>query len=612
MTGVIVAGMHRSGTSLITGFLEAGGWHPGEKTLAGSAEEYREDSSFVSIHRRWLENVLPDGNGHRDWGISNRGTVPCSFTADRASEMTTDITDFVSRRDTERQRWVAKDPRASLFLPLWLEHTESKCVFVYRNPWDVLDSAIRLGDSTFCAQPRLVLSAWLDYNNRIIDALTSHPTRCILIASENLCTNADSVWEALDSFIGISGNTPCHLVDPERFTHRNDQRAIASLFRTLYPQHWEVLNRLDQLATVPREQSCADDALSRTRSAHVTPSGSLPEGTGVQIIVPCKNDGDFLAEAIASVEESLIDDVELTIINDGSTDDETLRIFDALRLMNYEVITTPGVGLSQARNLATARSNTCAVLPLDADNRLHPPLLRAVKEMESNSVDIIHGPWKRFGVETGVVSPPEITMDNLVWGNTIDACALIRRDLLGKLGGWDSQLPFWEDWDLWLGAVEVNARVRKLDEVAIDYLVRSGSLSRTCFSDAVVHEQVVAHITRKHQSLLGPTISRLVREMHKLIGSFDDLQRHYQDLHIVHEQTVAHHNALHSVLTEQLATTQAHCANLESETAHLSVIIQAKNHRIARLKNQITALRSRKVVRFVDRLANFVRRSRRS
>ena len=252
------------------------------------------------------------------------------------------------------------------------------------------------------------------------------------------------------------------------------------------------------------------------------------------------------------------------------------------------------------------------MLPLDADNRLHPPLLRAVKEMESNSVDIVHGPWKRFGVESGIVSPPDMTMDNLVWGNTIDACALIRRDLLKKLGGWDSQLPFWEDWDLWLGAVQVNARIKKLDEIAIDYLVRPGSLSRTCFSDKEVHEQVVMHITHKHESLLGPTISRLVREMHKLIGSFDDLQRHYRDLHLVHEQTVANHNAVHAVLTEQIATTQVHCANLESEAARLSEIVQTKNHRIARLKNDIAALRSRKVVRSVDRLVNIVRRSRRS
>lgn len=609
MTGVIVAGMHRSGTSLMTGFLEAGGWHPGEETLANGTDTYREDSSFVSIQRRWLKTALPNGDGHRDWGISNAGIVPVSFDADLSKEMIRDVTEFASRRDKERQRWVAKDPRASLFLPLWLDHTEYKCVLVYRNPWDVLDSAIRLGDATFCSQPRLILAAWLDYNSRIIDAMMSHPTRCVLIASENLCTDSKVVWEALNSFIGVTGDAPRYLVNPERFTYRNDQHAISSLFKNLYPQHWEVLQRLDKLATVPREQSPIHETLLRTQSARVTQSGSLPEGTGVQIVIPCKNDGDFLAEAIASVEESLVDDIELTIVDDGSTDEETLRIFDALRLLNYEVITTAGVGLSEARNLATARSKTCAVLPLDADNRLHPSLLRAVKEMEHNSVDIIHGPWKRFGIEAGIVSPPDMTMDNLVWGNTIDACALIRRELLEKLGGWDSRLPFWEDWDLWLGAVQVNARTQKLDEVAIDYLVRPGSLSRSCFSDATVHEHVVAYITQKHHSLLGPTVARLIRETHKVIRSFDDLQRHYRDLLETHQQTVANNEAIHSSLNEQLLTTQAHYAALESRAAHQQEIIEKRNQRITRLTQEITALRSRKVLKFVDRIANLIRRT---
>jgi hypothetical protein len=58
VSGIIVAGMHRSGTSLATRFLVAGGWDPGEVLLSSPKEEYYEDSSFVDLHRRWLAELI--------------------------------------------------------------------------------------------------------------------------------------------------------------------------------------------------------------------------------------------------------------------------------------------------------------------------------------------------------------------------------------------------------------------------------------------------------------------------------------------------------------------------------------------------------------------------
>jgi hypothetical protein len=553
MSGIVVAGMHRSGTSLMAAFLEAGGWHPGEHLLSSPREMYREDSSFVAIHRNWLEAVLPPGDGHLDWGISDGGIVPRSFDHHHLEKMGSDTEQFLSQRNSARERWVAKDPRGSLFLPMWLENTDLKCVLVYRNPWDVVDSAIRLGHGRFCSEPRMILAAWLDYNKRLLEAVSSHSGRCILIASEALKTSTRDVWEALDSFVGVVGDIPHHLLEDAKFVHRSDHHAISALYKAVYPDHWTLLQELDQLAAVSREVPSSSESPSSKQSARVLASGSLPKGSGIQIIIPCKNDGDFLVEAIASVEESIVDNVELTIVNDGSTDSETLRVIESLSQLNYEVIHTDGVGLSQARNLAAERSQTCAVLPLDADNRLRPALLNEITKLENNTVDIIHGPWKKFGLNSDVVSPPDMTMDNLVWGNSIDACALIRRELLQQLGGWDPQLPFWEDWDLWLGAVQARARTVKIDEVAIEYLVRPHSLSGNVHEDKKLNEHVVAHITQKHLPLLGPTISRLVRELHNFNASVDSLQHKNQNLLQQLEQAVANQQVIRPQLSDEIS-----------------------------------------------------------
>jgi glycosyltransferase involved in cell wall biosynthesis len=590
VSGIIVGGMHRSGTSLMTAFLEAGGWHPGEHTLSSPREMYREDSSFVAIHQNWLEAVLPPGDGHPDWGISDGGTVPRSFDHHHLEKMGSDTARFLSQRNSERERWVAKDPRGSLFLPMWLENTELKCVLVYRNPWDVVDSAIRLGHGRFCSEPRMILTAWLDYNMRLVEAVSSHSGQCILIASEALKTSTRAVWEALDLFVGIAGDIPHHLLEDKKFVHRTDHHAISALYKVVYPDHWTLLQELDRLAAVSRAVPSSSESRSSKQSARVLPSGSLPKGSGIQIIIPCKNDGDFLVEAIASVKESIVDNVELTIVNDGSTDSETLRVIESLSQLNYEVIHTDGVGLSQARNLAAERSQTCAVLPLDADNRLRPALLNEITKLENNTVDIIHGPWKKFGLHSDVVSPPDMTMDNLVWGNSIDACALIRRELLQQLGGWDAQLPFWEDWDLWLGAVQANARTEKIDEVAIEYLVRPHSLSRNVHEDKKQHKQVVAYITQKHLPLLGPTISRLVRDLHDFNGSVKNLEQ--KNLHLLqrHEQAVADQQVIRAQLSEELQRNE----DLNSKVAHLQQVIQERDLRITMLSDEISALPSRK------------------
>ena len=516
MTGVIVAGMHRSGTSLLTSFLDSGGWHCGEEQLSTPTENYREDASFVALHRSWLDAILPPGFGHHDWGISSAGVVELPVTDEDKRAMAISVADFVALRNHERPRWVAKDPRASLFLPVWLEQSELKFVFVYRNPWDVLDSAMRLSFGPFCAQPQLVLGAWLDYNRRIIDAITRFPKRCSLIASEMLLFDPAQVWNELGNFVGMHGAASDALVDSEKYVHRDDNSAIAQVYRDIYPQHVELLARLDLLAKVGR--SNATPIWASGRKSHTPPrhGGTLPVGTGVQVIIPCRNDGQFLAEAIASVDDCANGRVELTIIDDGSTDTETLRIMAALSASGRDVIMAPAQGLASARNTAAAKSRTAAVLPLDSDNRLRIPLIRALDLIENGTTDIVHGPWRQFGMQSQIVTPPSMTMDNLVPHNTIDACALISRVLLDQLGGWDEGLRFYEDWDLWLGAVRQGARSTCLDRTTFDYLVRPGSLSNTAADNRLEYESVIARITIKHESLLGPTVSRLVREIHCL------------------------------------------------------------------------------------------------
>lgn len=519
MTGVIVSGMHRSGTSLTTRFLTADGWHPGEDLLVSPTERFEEDASFVTLNRSWIEATLPPGEGHRDWGISSGGPLDLAsvLPAERAA-MVAAARAFAERRVAERRRWVAKDPRSTLLLPIWAQVDDVDIVLVYRNPWDVVDSAVRLGAPEWTRRPQLVLESWLDHCQRILDIIDTQPERCTLIAAEALTTDPTRVWRVLDESIGVTGECPTGLVDPTKFVIRGDTSPIAALYRDIHPEVQAVLDQLDRHADVERIVSI-DSGRPRPSTAatarRTAPGGTLPAGTGVQVVIPCRDDGDVLLEAIASVDAVATDAVELTIVDDGSTDPETLRVLGVLRASGQQVLTTPGVGLAAARNTALAVSRSLAVIPLDADNRLREPLIGALVYLERGEADVVHGPWHRFGLEDAVVEPPQMTLAALVPGNSIDACALIRRDVLEQLGGWDPALPFWEDWDLWLGVVGAGFRVHRLDEVTFDYLVRPGSLSSRPWVDHRARSQVVERVVTKRRRTLGLAGRRSIRRFHR-------------------------------------------------------------------------------------------------
>lgn len=500
MSGIVVAGMHRSGTSLTARMLAAGGWHPGEELLTSEREEYFEEASFVALHRAWIGEDLVGAvpaaeiDSHRDWGILD-ARVPAQLGSDGARFIVRaqEARDYAIVRERQHGTWAAKDPRASLYVDVWSQVEDVRFVLLYRNPWDVVDSALRLGAEVFCRRPRVVLGAWLDYHARLVRFARANRERVTVVAAEVVANAPERAWALFSDVLGMTTTAPAGLIDPARFVHRDDNQAIASLYQEVYPEHAALLAELDALADLPRPVPVR----SRVQRRPLT-GGSLPPGQGVQVVIPCRDDGDFLAEAIASVEECSLPAVELTLVDDGSTDPETCRVFERLGRSGRHVLRTRGVGLAAARNAACASSSTAVVVPLDADNRLRPEVRDAVALLERTGADLVHGSWSRFGMDSGTVVPPDMTHETLLPYNQIDALALIRRSLLERLGGWDEQLPFWEDWDLWLRVVDAGARTHRVSDLLHDYLVRPGSLSMRPLSEREVGVWVLDRILSKH------------------------------------------------------------------------------------------------------------------
>jgi glycosyltransferase involved in cell wall biosynthesis len=200
----------------------------------------------------------------------------------------------------------------------------------------------------------------------------------------------------------------------------------------------------------------------------------------ISVVIPCFNHGEFLPEAAASVTRLNRADVELIVVDDGSTDARTRQEMEGLRAQGIQVVRQENKGLAAARNAGIKLAQGEFILPLDSDNRIRESyLVSGVKILQREpQVGVVYGNAEYFGEKTGLWRVPEFNWFDLVHGNLIDACALYRRSVWESIQGYDEKMPWmgWEDWDFWLRAAGGCWGFAHLDEIAFDYRVRSGSM----------------------------------------------------------------------------------------------------------------------------------------
>lgn len=203
----------------------------------------------------------------------------------------------------------------------------------------------------------------------------------------------------------------------------------------------------------------------------------------VTVVIPCFDSGEFLHEAVASVEASLDPRWELIVVDDGSSDPATLEALSDLEGVGYRVIRQTNRGSGSARNTGVRAARGPYILPLDSDNRLRPEYVgRGIEILDDDrSVDVVYGLAELFGANTGRLDFGELELDQFAFQNPVDTCAVYRREVWERTGGYPEGLATEvgpADWDFWLSAVERGVRFKRLPEVLFDYRVRADSLSR--------------------------------------------------------------------------------------------------------------------------------------
>ena len=187
----------------------------------------------------------------------------------------------------------------------------------------------------------------------------------------------------------------------------------------------------------------------------------------VTVVIANHDHGRFLPEAVASARDQ---GARVVVVDDGSTDAHTLAVLDELP-GEVEVLRQANAGPAAARNRGLARVTTPYVLCLDADDRLAPGALAAMRAaLEADpALGYAYGRMEMFGADRGVLRFPPWSAYRLLFRHGIGLSALMRRAVVDDTGGFDPAFRQFEDWELWVAALGHGWRGRQLDRVTLEY-----------------------------------------------------------------------------------------------------------------------------------------------
>lgn len=193
---IIVAGFHRSGTSMAMQALKKAGLYIGDSLLGAAPSNpdgHFEDIETMKLHDRWLKAA------GTDWCCTAQPPAPSE------NEATLGIQPIVKRLGENHPQWGLKDPRVCLYLNEWFSQlTNPYCVMVYRHYASCASSLRRRQGGMLFTQPSsnadrirfwadssLALQSWIIHNQAIIKHFKENPSRCILLSQESQIAGAN-------------------------------------------------------------------------------------------------------------------------------------------------------------------------------------------------------------------------------------------------------------------------------------------------------------------------------------------------------------------------------------------------------------------------------------
>lgn len=247
-------------------------------------------------------------------------------------------------------------------------------------------------------------------------------------------------------------------------------------------------------------------------TAATEPGGARPgQPVAVSALIPAHNAAPFLERAIASVRAQGEADLEIVVVDDGSTDatpDIVARL--AAEPGNPIVsIRTVNRGVAAARNTALDAARGDLIAFLDADDAWPAGRLAAMRARLARdpALDVVIGKVQpvreaNYAAYWDLVDfPREPILFSLV------GAALVRRPVYDRLGRFDTTLRRGEDMDWYFRLLEARVPLVVLDRVVLYYTLHDRNMSLDT-KDVQRHAAIVVarSVARRRRAATGPLV----------------------------------------------------------------------------------------------------------
>jgi glycosyltransferase involved in cell wall biosynthesis len=252
-------------------------------------------------------------------------------------------------------------------------------------------------------------------------------------------------------------------------------------------------------------------------------NNSNMEAPSFSVVIPTYNRADDVGRAIRSVINQEYSNIEILVIDDGSTDhtEQVVRDFRDNRIV-YEWMPNSG-GPAAPRNRGISLSKAPWICFLDADDWWTPNKLTVCEKYLNYEVDIVYHNliindesqkklWRRT-VEGRRLKKP-VLIDLLINGNALpNSSVIVRKDILVEAGGFDEDesMVASEDYNAWLKISKLTDNFLFINQNLGYYSVHSGNLSRKDMSINWENscKEFLPHLSEGHQAKVMANISHI-------------------------------------------------------------------------------------------------------
>lgn len=225
----------------------------------------------------------------------------------------------------------------------------------------------------------------------------------------------------------------------------------------------------------------------------------------VSVVVPLFNYAHFLSDALNSVLQQTVREIDLIVVDDQSTDDSTAVARDWLEQhaaqFNKVALLQNRVNskLGRTRNTAISFAETEFILPLDPDNVLLPECVeRCIEMLDNTGAAFAYPTIERVGGWTDRIGTVDYDPARFQCANYIDAMAMLRKACWVAVGGYARLDLGWEDYELWCKFVERGFFGVRVPEVLARYRVHENSMLRTTTETAENLKRILQQVQARH------------------------------------------------------------------------------------------------------------------